>query len=163
MTRDNRPLAILFVVSSVSCFASIRLRAAAQPIAGSSIKVAVKQGRLTLSAHNALLAEVLRAIGEEAGIAIEIRGDLTERITISFTDVLLEEAIRHLLRGQSFALSYAPSASDAQRSSLTEISVLARSRVKPATTAGKVSTVGEQREKLRRIRALARQNDTQAV
>lgn len=140
------------------------LHAAAQPIADSSIEeVTIERGRLTLSVQNALLAEVLQAIGEEAGIAIEIHGDLTERITTSFNDILLEEGLRQLLRGESFALSYAPSASDAQGSSLIAISVLARSRVEPAAKARKVSTVGDQREKLRRIRALSRQRDTNAV
>jgi HEAT repeat protein len=160
----RRLIAVLFIVSFVSCFSPVRLHAAAHPIADSSIEeVVVERGRLTLSVQNALLAEVLQAIGEKAGIAIEIRGDLTERITTSFTDILLEEALRQLLRGQSFALSYGPSASDAKRTSLIAISVLARSRVKPAATAAKVSTVGEQREKLRRIQALARQKDTKAV
>ena len=159
-----RLIAVLFIVSFVSFFSPVRLHAAAPPTADSSIEeVVVERGRLTLSVQNALLAEVLQAIGEKAGIAIEIRGDLTERITTSFTDILLEEGLRQLLRGQSFALSYAPSASDAKRTSLIAISVLARSRVNPAATAAKVSTVGEQREKLRRIQALARQKDTKAV
>lgn len=113
--------------------------------------------------QNALLAEVLQAIGEEADIAIEIHGDLTERITTSFNDILLEEGFRQLLRGQSFALSYAPSASDAERSRLIAISVLVRSRVEPPAKARKVSTAGAQRNKLRRIRALARQKDAKAV
>jgi HEAT repeat protein len=160
----RRLIAVLFIVSFVSFFSPVRLHAAAQPMADSSIEeVAVERGRLTLSVQNALLAEVLQAIGEKAGIAIEIRGDLTERITTSFTDILLEEGLRQLLRGQSFALSYAPSASDAKRTSLMAISVLARPRVKPVATAAKVSTVGEQREKLRRIQALARQKDIKAV
>ncbi|HXV79563.1 MAG TPA: HEAT repeat domain-containing protein [Candidatus Binatia bacterium] len=140
------------------------LHAAAQPAADSSIEtVTVERGRLTLSVQNALLGEVLEAIGEEAGIAIEIHGDLSKRITTSFNDILLEEGLRQLLRGQSFALSYAPSASDAERSRLIAISVLARSRVEPAAKARKVSTVVAQRDKLRRIRALARQKDAKAV
>jgi hypothetical protein len=123
----RRLLAVLFIISAVSCVTPVMLQAAAQPIADSSIEdVVVERNRLTLSVQNALLAEVLQAIGEKAGIAIEIRGDLTERITTSFTDILLEEGLRQLLRGQSFALSYAPSARDAKRTSLIAISVLAR-------------------------------------
>ncbi|MGB7946311.1 MAG: HEAT repeat domain-containing protein [Candidatus Binatia bacterium] len=140
------------------------LHAAAQPIADSSIEeVAVEQGRLTLSVNNALLVDVLQAIGDEADIAIEVHGALSARITTSFTDIQLEEGLRQLLRGQSFAFSYAPSASDVKRSSLMAVSVLPRSRVEPAATVGKVAIVGGQREKLRRIRALARQKDTNAV
>jgi HEAT repeats len=155
---------ICFIASAVSCLLPVMLQAAAQPGAESSIQeVTVERGRLTLSVQNALLAEVLQAIGEEAGIAIEIHGDLTERITTSFADIPLEEGLRQLLRGKSFALSYAPSAGDAQRSRLMAISVLPRSLEKPAAKASKVSTVGEQREKLRRIRVLAGQQDTKAV
>ena len=153
-----------FIVSAVSCFTPLSLHAAGQPIADASIEeVAVERGRLTLSVQNARLAEVLQTIGEEAGIAIEIHGDLSERITTSFANILLEEGLRQLLRGKSFALSYAPSSSDAKRNRLMAISVLARSRVEPTATARTVATVGGQREKLRRIWALARQRDTNAV
>ena len=161
---NNRLLVILFIVSSGGYLTLPNLYAAAQPIADSSIKeVAVERGRLTLSVQNAMLAEVLQAIGEEAGIAIEIHGDLTEHITISFTDILLEEGLRQLLRGQSFAFSYAPSGREAKRSSLIAISVLTRSRLESPATGRKVSAIGEQREKLRRIHVLARQKDTKAV
>ena len=159
----SRFITILFFFSSVSCFTPVILKAAAQPTATSSIKVKVEQGRLTLSVRDAPLAEVLQAIGEQAGIDIKIRGDLTARITNSFTDIPLEEGIRQLLRGQSFALSYGPSTSDAKRSSLIEISVIARSRVEPAGTVGKVSTPSEARDKLQRIRALARRKDAEAI
>jgi HEAT repeat protein len=160
----RRLITVLFIVSFVSWFSPVRLHAAAHPIADSSIeKVVVERGRLTLSVQNAPLAKVLEAIGEEADIAIEIHGDLTERITTSLADIPLEEGLRQLLRGNSFALSYAPSAVDAQGSRLMAISVLSRSLVTPAAKARKVSTIGEQREKLRRIQALARQKDTKAV
>lgn len=161
---NSRLLVILFVLSSGSCLILPNLYAAAKPTADSSIeKVTVERGRLTLSVQNALLAEVLEAIGEEAGIGIEIHGDITERITTSFNDIRLEEGFRQLLRGQSFALSYAPSANDAKRSRLIAISVLARSRVEPVEKARKVSAVGAQRDKLRRIRLLAGQKDAKAV
>ena len=159
----SRSIAIFFFFSSVSCFTPVTLMAAARPTATSSIKVVVERGRLTLSVRDAPLADVLHAIGKEASIAIHIRGDLTARITNSFTDIQLEEGIRQLLRGQSFALSYGPSTSDAKRSSLIEISVIARSRVEPAGTVGKVSTPSEARDKLQRIRALARRKDAEAI
>lgn len=105
----SRFIAILFFFSFVTCLIPGILRAAAQPNAVSSIEVEFEEGRLTLSVRDTPLAEVLQAIGEKAGIAIEIHGDLAAPITESLTNVPLEEGIRQLLRDRSFAIKYAPS------------------------------------------------------
>ena len=62
---------------------------------------------VTIDVKNAPLAAVLAAIGQQAQIAISVSGDLTsERLSMSFQDVPLEEALRRVLAGQSYAFVY---------------------------------------------------------
>jgi hypothetical protein len=113
-------IAILFFISSVGCLTPVMVTAAAQPNATSSIEVEFEQGRLTLNVRDTPLAEVLQAISEKAGIAIEIRGDLTAHVTESLTNVPLDQGIRQLLRDQSFAIEYEPSVNDPDKQPLSD-------------------------------------------
>lgn len=104
----SRFIGILYFLSSVSCLVPLMCGAETKSNAAAPIKAEVEQGRLTLSAHDAPLAAVLQAIGEKAGIEIEIRGDLDARVTESLTNIPLDEGIRQLLRTHSFAIKYKP-------------------------------------------------------
>jgi len=99
-------VAILFFFCFVGALTPANLTAEAELNAASSIRVEVEHGRLTLSVRDTPLSEVLQAIGEKAGIAIEIRGNLNARVTQSLNDVPLDEGISQLLRGQSFVVKY---------------------------------------------------------
>jgi hypothetical protein len=161
MRRRLRP--ILVICLSVTGFTPAIVQAAAQPAAASSIKVEVEQGRLSLDVRDAPLVHVMRALPQQSGIAIKLHGELTDRITDSFTDMALEEGIRRLLRGKSFAFTYAPSANQAQPSSLIEVLVMAPSPVEPAKTVEKPSSASERGESLQRIRALSARKDAEAI
>jgi HEAT repeat protein len=127
-------------------------------VAPPSIEIAVEQGRLSVDVRDAPLDEVLLAVGEEAGIAIEIRGDLTAHVTHSFADLPLDEGIRRLLRGHSYTLS-----GDAERSRRIEISILTSYRTEAVAAAGNASTPGDDQDRLQRIRALAGRKDAEAI
>ncbi len=69
--------------------------------------ISVDQGDLTVAVQDAPLSRVLKAIGERAGISIDIRGDLDLPISASFAGVPLEEGIRRLAAGYSIAFIHA--------------------------------------------------------
>lgn len=156
---SRRLMAILCIFSGVSCFAPATLKAEAQPIAASSIEVAVKQGRLTVNLRDAPLDDVFQAVGKAAGIAIRLRGDPTAPVTNSFADIPLEEGIRKLLHGYSYTLA----TGDAEGSKSLEIAVIAASRVEPSGKAGEVSPPDDRRDKSQRMRELARRKDAAAI
>jgi hypothetical protein len=156
--RGSRLIAILCVLASLSGFARTTSGAETESATPSFIEVVVDQGRLTISVQDAPLDEVLQAVGDEAGIAIEMRGDLTASITKSFADVPLYEGIRRLLRGHSYMLS-----GDVEQSRRLEISVLTSYRTETAARTGKVSTPNDERGKLQRIKELAGRNDAEAI
>jgi hypothetical protein len=157
-TGAGRVIAAVCAVAIAACFASSALKAEAKPIAHPSIEVAVEQGRLTVDVRDAPLDEVLLAVGEEAGIAIEIRGDLTVPVTSSFADLPVDEGIRRLLRGFSYTL-----AGDAERSRRIEISILTSHRTETEAAAGDISKPKDEGERLRRIGALAGRKDAEAI
>ena len=143
---------------AASAFALSTSGAETEAATPSSIEVVVDQGRLTISVQDAPLDEVLQAVGDESGIAIETRGDLAASITISFADVPLYEGIRRLLRGHSYMLS-----GDVDQSRRIEISVLTSYRTEAPAGTGKVATPGDERGKLQRIRELAGRKDAEAI
>lgn len=132
--------------------------AEAETSAPPPIEVAFEQDRLTVDVREAPLDEVLQAVAEEAGVIIEIRGDLTAHVTHSFADLPFDEGIRRLLRGHSYILS-----GDAERSRRIEISILTSHREEAPATTGNVSTPDDERNALQRIRALAGRKDADAV
>ena len=77
--------------------------------------VRVNGGDVTVDVHDAPLAQVLRAIGEQAGIEVTIFGDLSTPVTQDFAAVPLEEGIRRLTRGHSLAVTYADDESSGSR------------------------------------------------
>jgi hypothetical protein len=156
--RGSRLIAILCVLASLSGFAQTTSGAETESTTPSSIEVVVDDGRLTISVQDAPLDEVLQAVGDEAGITIEVRGDLTASITKSFADVPLYEGIRRLLRGQSYMLS-----GDVEQSRRLEISVLTSYRMETADRTGNASAPQDERGKLQRIKELAGRKDAEAI
>jgi HEAT repeat protein len=85
-----------------------------------------KKGSLTVDLRDAPLGDVLRAIGERAGVKIDIRGEPTTRVTQSFTGVALNEGIQKLARGHSLALIYRATLGRADVRELMEVVVIGR-------------------------------------
>jgi HEAT repeat protein len=62
---------------------------------------------VTLDVKNAPLAAVLATIGQQAQITISVSGHITaERLSLSFQNVPLEEALKRVLAGQSYTSAY---------------------------------------------------------
>jgi hypothetical protein len=68
--------------------------------------VKVDQGLVSVDARDALLADVLRAVGEQAAIQVTIHSGGADRVTQSFARVGVDEAIRRLASGYDVVLIY---------------------------------------------------------
>jgi HEAT repeats len=73
---------------------------------GEQLSVAMEGGNVTVEAREVPLAHVLRAIGEQAGIVVMVKGDAGDRISRSLSGVSGSEAIRLLLRDVPSAVMY---------------------------------------------------------
>lgn len=75
--------------------------AAEQGTTASAIDVKVQNGLLTVNLRDAPLADVLLAIGEQAGFRVLVRGDAKTTVTRSFSDVPLAKGVQRLLEHAS--------------------------------------------------------------
>ena len=64
---------------------------------------------LTVELRDAPMADVLLAIGAQAGFEVVIRGNLGGAVTWSFSDLPVDKCIRRLLDDSSLIMIYAPS------------------------------------------------------
>jgi len=88
------------------------------------IDVGVDHGTLTVNVRNAPLAQVLRAIGERAGIQVIVRGNVNSPVTQSFAGVPLEEGLRRLAWGYSLVVAHTAAAGTPRAVMLTRVWVL---------------------------------------
>ena len=74
------------------------------------LQVAVHQGRLSVYLWEADLGEVLAQIHQQAGISIRVSPGPTPTVSVQFTDVALDQGLRHVLQlaSRSSAMRYAP-------------------------------------------------------
>jgi hypothetical protein len=86
--------------------------------ANAGFSVALEGGFLSVDARDAPIADVLRTVGEQAGLTVVIEGEAGDRISRSLHGVLLSEAVGLLLRGVPSAIIYKTSSGK-----LTEIHV----------------------------------------
>jgi HEAT repeats len=70
------------------------------------LSVEVEGGLVTVEAREAPLTDVLRAIGEQAGVVVTVEGDAHNRISRSLSGVSVSEAIPLLLRDISSVVVY---------------------------------------------------------
>lgn len=61
-----------------------------------SYQIDIEEGRLTLKASGTPLDVLLKAIAEKAGFTMTLRGDLSTPISLSFSGLRVEQAIRRL-------------------------------------------------------------------
>ena len=71
------------------------------------VRVNAETQLVTMDVKNASVAAVITAIGQQAQITISPSNSLTsERLSLSFQNVPLEDALKRVLAGQSYALTY---------------------------------------------------------
>src|SRR5262249_44370491 len=95
----------------------------AEPTPPVPLDVKIERGTLTVNVHNAPLAQVLRVIGERAGIQVTVRGDVSGPVTQSFAGVPLDDGIKRLTQGYSLVLIHA-AAGKSKAARLTRVWVL---------------------------------------
>jgi HEAT repeats len=111
-------VALLSMSSGAGPFASVTL--AAQP-KGQILDVTVSESRVSLVARQAPLADVLGAIGRQAGVKVVLRDALGTSVTATLVNIPLEEAIQRLGRWHSIVLIYDRSTEKEDGSVLTEV------------------------------------------
>jgi hypothetical protein len=82
------------------------------------LSLSVTDGKLNLNSGGAPLSQVLEAITAHSGIPIYMQSQPKEQITLSVTNLALDEGLQRILRGKNFVLLYAasPATSGGQRS-----------------------------------------------
>lgn len=80
--------------------------AAAPATPSAPLTVKVDQGLVSVDVRDALLADVLRAVGEQAAVEVTIHSGGETHVTQSFADIGLEEAIQRLAQGHDVVLIY---------------------------------------------------------
>ena len=114
--------------------------AAQAPTSTGAIEVTVGEGRLSLNVRDAPLGDVLRLIGQEAGLKVHLDGQFRTTITTTFTGLPLESGIRRLTRGHSSSFAYGPPPHPGRTGRLTEIWIIESSAaVDPRTRAASAS------------------------
>ncbi len=71
--------------------------------------ITYNEGLLSLSVESINLNRVLTAVAKKAGISVTSPKQLEKAITAEFDGVPLEQGLRRILKGSSYALIYAPS------------------------------------------------------
>jgi hypothetical protein len=97
--------------------------------------VSIRDNRLSAALDRVPLWDVLAALAHEASFTISVTGEVeTEPISIALHDVELEQGLRRLLRGTSYAMTYesAPSASASPNTlRLVELTVFGSAKAAP--------------------------------
>ncbi|MGH7268206.1 MAG: hypothetical protein ACREMB_25590, partial [Candidatus Rokuibacteriota bacterium] len=135
--------------------------APAQQVPSPAVEVTVRDGRVSLDVRATPLGDVLRLIGERAGVRMNVDGNFATPVTRAFADVPLESAIRRLARGHSLSFAYAAPAEHGARPRLAEVWVIQGTPATPRA-AQAVSRV-ERRNRLQAVSALGRRRDATAV
>lgn len=106
--------------------------AAEEPTPARTMEVSMAGGRLSVNLRDIPLADVLRLIGQEARVKVNLDGQFLAPITGTFIGLSLESGIRRLTRGHSSSFAYESPSDPGQAARLTEIWVI---ESKPATSA----------------------------
>jgi HEAT repeats len=117
-TGSTVAVALRTMSSSGESFVSVAF--AAQP-RDAILDVTVRSSRVSLKVRGAPLADVLGAIGRQAGVKVVLRDALRTSVTATLINVPIEEAIRRLGRWHSIVLIYDQPTDRAGRSALSEV------------------------------------------
>src|SRR5262245_59866854 len=88
--------------------------------------VKVDKGRVSVEAKDAVLADLLNAIGKQAGVDVTIKSGGAHRVTQSFANMGLDDAIKTLAKGKDLVLVYS-SAKNLAGTNLAEVRLFAAS------------------------------------
>jgi HEAT repeats len=110
---------VLLVIGSADAIAAPGALVA-QP-KGSVLNLTVTSSRISLTARETPLADVLAAIGRMAGVKMVMRGDLNTSVTATLVNVPLDDAIQRLSRWHSVVLIYKGSTEGVGAPVLTEV------------------------------------------
>lgn len=110
---------------------SLWLAPGAPALAG-SLEVTIEQGRLSLAAEGAPLAEVLQAIGEAGGFVVVLRGDLGQPVERTIEDQPLEDALQVLAQGHTIIIKHV-----SDSIALSELRVIASRSAAPTPLAAR--------------------------
>jgi hypothetical protein len=131
------------------------------------VDVRVAEGRVSLDARDVPLADLLRVIGERAGVPMHLEGDLSTPVTRVFTNVPLEQAIQRLARGHSLSFAFAGPERPGGQGGLAEVWVISASpqagRPVPAAPANPLANPPARATDLQAVQALARRSDPEAA
>ncbi|MDA2932405.1 S8 family serine peptidase [Nitrospinae bacterium AH-259-F20] len=133
-------VALVGLIILASPALNLHVRAAlaqvAEDVHGSEIQVAIEQGLLTLAVRNAPLADVLRAIADQAGFKVIVNSDLSTPVTDSFAGVPVDKAVRRLVGNTSMVMIYAPPRGEAGPMHLVEVRLYSAPETRVAATKG---------------------------
>lgn len=140
-----------------------RLPAAAAQDPASGVRVNVERGFLTIDARDAPIADVLYAVGKEAGIDVVIGRDDGTRLTQSLQAVPLDEGIQRLLQSHSFALFYSRSRGPKGTRALTGVRVIGSRPAEPVREGAGDVDLNERAVRLGAVRELTRSPDQSSL
>jgi HEAT repeat protein len=115
---------LLLIPAIVSSNHSGQDAVAAENAPPAMVEMAIREGLLSVKLRHAPMADVLLAIGAQAGFEVIIRGDLSAPVTWSFSDLPLDEGIRRLLAGSALVMIYTPSQGQAGLRPLAKVIAL---------------------------------------
>jgi hypothetical protein len=122
--------------------------------------VVIEEGRVTVNAQDAELADVLLALGARAEFGLRIFGPLG-RVTTAFTAMSLEQALRQLVQDHELMLVYSAPPDESVRPTLIQADVFASTPTAAQVRAAS-EMLGRQRAGLlAEIQRLARSRDVQ--
>ena len=121
----------LFLSAMVFLFFACQIDSTlAQGAPSPTMEITVHYGLISAELVNVPLIDVLQRVQEEFGFKAHYHGDLTERITMSFTSMPLQKCLRQLTVNQSLSVATRPTHKKSERNEakqIAEIWVLSRS------------------------------------
>lgn len=94
------------------------------------MEITFQDGLISVDLVDAPLIDVLQRIKEEFGFKAHFHGDLTELITLSFTDIPLDKCLRQLTANHSLSVASLPTTQPSEQNEakqIAEVWVLSRS------------------------------------
>jgi hypothetical protein len=123
--------------------------------------VSIQDNRLNATLDRVPLQDVLAALAHEAPFTIAVKGEVeTEPISIALHDVELEQGLRRLLRGTSYAMTYEAASASPDQPRLVELTVFGSAK---AAANADVQDMGSQPLGTVKAMPLSNRQDTAAA
>jgi hypothetical protein len=122
--------------------------------------VSIQDNRLNATLDRVPLRDVLAALAHEAPFTISVKGEVeTEPISIALHDIELEQGLRRLLRGTSYAMTYEAASASPDQPRLVELTVFGSAK---AAANADVQDMGSQPRGTVKAMPLRNRQDTAA-